>query len=284
MEERIPKYDIDFRKEGQDHFFLHLHDKAVKNRPAIKDPHSHNYYCLSFLYEGQMPHFADLGNTMISSPALLILNIDQVHIHTELAEDCKVITMAFSSEFIYRQNRNLANYIETVFSQPSLQLSTDELYELDRYIKLICLEHNKGENKNIEIIKCLLNVILIQCANLSEKAKKISYNKNDLFINFKDCLNKFYRNNHQVKFYADQLNITTSVLNEIVKKASHKTPKQMIDERLLIEAKRLLYWSDITVREVAWELGFETDGYFIRFFKKHAGITPRDFQKIMQLD
>jgi len=53
----------------------------------------------------------------------------------------------------------------------------------------------------------------------------------------------------------------------------------MIDERLMTEAKRLLYWSDLTIREIAWELGFETDSYFNRFFKKFTGKTPKAFQK-----
>ncbi|RFS15026.1 helix-turn-helix domain-containing protein [Emticicia sp. C21] len=284
MEERIPKCNTDFRKEGQDQFFLYIHDKVDTDHSVITYPHSHNSYFLSFLYEGTMQHFVDLENSTISAPALLVLTIDQVHIDAKLDKDCKVITMAFSSEFIYRQNRKLTNYMETVFSQPFLQLSANDLSELDKYIQLICLENNKGKDKNIEIINYLVNIILIQCANLSEKIKKNTSYKNDLFLDFKDCLNKFYRTNHTVKFYADQLNITTSVLTEIVKRVSNKTPKQIIDERLLIEAKRLLYWSDITVREVAWELGFETDGYFIRFFKKFTGITPGDFQKVMQVD
>ena len=125
----------------------------------------------------------------------------------------------------------------------------------------------------------MLNVVLIQCAELSDKLAKKTYNKNNIFANFKNVLKKHYKSNRQVKFYADKLNVTTEMLTQVVKGACNKTPKQMIDERLLKEAKRLLYWSDITVREVAWELGFKTDGYFNRFFKKFEGQTPKDFQR-----
>jgi AraC-like DNA-binding protein len=279
MEEHIPKYNIDFRKLGQDQFFIHLHEKSEQGRPAITVPHSHNYYCISFLYEGEMVHFADLGNTVISAPALLLLDIDQVHIHADLNEGCRLMTISFSSEFIYRQSRELANYIEAVFSRPYIILSEEEMRELDKYNRLISQENSRGNHRNVEIIKCLLNIVLIQCAALSQKEEKPDFDKIDLFSHFKTAVNKYFRDKHQVKFYADQLNITTSVLTEIVKKTSNKTPKQVIDERLFTEARRLLYWSNITVREVAWDLGFKTDGYFIKFFKKFEGITPKDFQK-----
>jgi AraC-like DNA-binding protein len=58
-----------------------------------------------------------------------------------------------------------------------------------------------------------------------------------------------------------------------------KTAKQIIDERRVTEAKRLLFWNEHTIKEIAWQLNFEDDGYFNRFFKKHTGHTPAVFQK-----
>lgn len=283
MEETIPKYNIDFRKKGQAHFLLHSREKKDNPRQSFTDPHSHNYYCLNLLYDGKVTHFADLQVQEIQGPALLVLNIDQVHIHNDL-KDCKIISMAFSSDFIYGQNKKMGNYMETVFSQSHIKLSDAALAELDKYVQLINLENGKGNQQDFEIIKCLLNIIVIQCARLTEQITKSIGNKQDLFTHFKEVLKKHYKRNHQVKFYANELNITTEVLNQIVKNANHKTPKQMIDERLFTEAKRLLYWSDVTVREVAWELGFETDGYFNRFFKKYAGSTPKKFQNAVHSD
>lgn len=277
-ENRIPNYDIDFRKEGQDHFFIHVQEPG-RLEPSMTDPHSHNYYCLGFLYQGEMAHFADLRKSNVKSPAVLFLNIDQVHIHAQPEINCRAITMAFSAEFVYNHNKNLADHIDTVFSHASLQLSENQLEELDKYIRLICSEYAKGKDKNIEIIQCLLNIILIQCARFVEVGDKAAGAKKDLYTSFRNALKKNYMHNHQVRFYAEKLNTTTAVLNHVVKTASSKTPKQLIDERLFMEAKRLLYWSDATAREVAWELGFETDAYFSRFFKKYSGTTPKDFQK-----
>lgn len=277
-EDRIPKFDIDFTQEGQEQFFLHLKEKNDDFHPGFIDPHSHNYYCLSFLYEGKTLHFADWRNVEMQGPALLILDKDQVHIHTDL-KGCKVVSIAFAPDFIRGQNKRLEAYMETVFSCTQLVLSENELNELDRYIRLMVREYHKADGKDMEIISCLLNIVLIRCAHLVACTSKGISRKKDLFAEFKTMLGKYYRSNHQVRFYAARLHVTPDVLNETVKAACDKTPKQLIDERLLTEAKRLLYWSDITAREVSLELGFETDGYFNRFFKKYTGMTPGEYRK-----
>lgn len=276
MNIKIPQYDIDFTKEGQDHFFLYCKDLKEPSRPASTSPHRHNYYCLSFLYEGQVPDFVDVTYDLIHAPAILILNVEQIHIHTDL-KDCKIVSMAFSPEFLYGQDKKLRLHTETVFTQTSLKLSDGNMDDLDQYIKLI-IQNYKMPDKDPEVIKCLLNILLIKCAKLIENSDLKDAGNKDVFKDFQKLLKKHYRDNHQVKFYADALNITPAVLTQTVKKAGCNTPKEMIDQRLLTEAKRLLYWSDVTVKEVAWELGFETDSYFNRFFKKFTGKTPQAFR------
>lgn len=279
MNKKIPQYDIDFRKEDQDHFFLYSKDRKDSPRPAGSDAHSHNYYVLSFLYEGRVPDFVDLTRDLIRAPAVLMLNVGQVHTHTDL-KDCRMVSMAFSPEFLYGQDKTLSLHTETVFSRTSFRLSPGELEDLDIYIRLLTA-NDKMAGRDPEVIRCLMNILLIKCAKLIGNTEHKSAENNDLFKDFQQLLKDRFRDNHQVKFYADALNITPAVLIQAVKKAGRTTPKEMIDERLLTEAKRLLYWSDITVREVAWELGFETDSYFNRFFKKHTGKTPKVFRSEM---
>lgn len=279
MNINIPQYDIDFTKEGQDHFFLYSKDRKEPSRPANNSPHRHNYYCLSFLYEGQVPDFVDVTYELIHAPALLILNVEQIHIHTDL-KDCKMISMAFSPEFLYGQDKKLRSHTEIVFTQTSLKFSDGVMEDLDQYIKLI-IQNYKMPDKDPEVIKCLLNILLIKCAKLIEHFDLKDAGNKDVFKDFQRLLKKHFRNNHQVKFYADALNIAPAVLTQTVKNAGCKTPKEMIDQRLISEAKRLLYWSDVTVKEIAWELGFETDSYFNKFFKKFTGKTPQAFWREM---
>lgn len=279
MNKKIPQYHIDSRKEVQDRFILYVKECTDNSRPVSADPHSHNYYCLSFLYKGVLSDYVDLTHHVLQAPAVLPQNVDQVHIHSDL-KNCKIVSIAFAPEFLYGQDKRLRMCMETVFAQTSIVLSDHELRELDTYIQLIIINEKHGKQE-LDVIKCLLNILLIKCADFIKASEKHDSGNRDLFKDFQQLLKEHFRNHHQVKFYADALYITTAVLVKTVKKACCKSPKEIIDERLITEAKRLLYWSDITVREVAWELGFETDSYFNKFFKKFTGTTPKLYQKEM---
>ncbi|WP_220762821.1 helix-turn-helix domain-containing protein [Flavobacterium sp. UMI-01] len=281
MENVIPKYNLDFNNKASNYFVIHTHNPYDNKVSSFNHPHSHNYYCLSILYKGKTKHYADFKTKELIGPAVVILNIDQVHIHDN-SSDAEMVSLAFTSEFIYGQSKKIGDHVEFIFSQSFLQLSQANLEEIDTYIKLITLEYNKGVNKNLEIIRCLLTVILILCSELTNENQSDSNKKMEIFSKFTKLLKKQYKSYHQVNYYAESLNISTEVLTRVVKRSCNKTPKQLIDEYLLLEAKRLLYWSNITVREVAWELGFETDAYFNRFFKKFTNTTPKEYQKSKQ--
>lgn len=277
MEEQIQKDNIAFNKETQDEFFIYLGNQHQNTDIASTNATNDNFHCLTLLYEGSITHFADWDKNVITGPAL-ILNNDQLPVNSDFT-GCKVISIAFSSDFVYGQREKSGNYLEAIFSEPHILLAAHELELIDRYIQLICYENERADGKKFQIIGLLINALIIRCAKFIDVNEKVICSKKNIFLNFKYALEKNYRSNHQVGFYADKLNVTTEVLTDAVKRVNNKTPKQMINERLLFEAKKYLHWSDITVREIAWELGFETDGYFNRFFKKFAGTTPKEFQK-----
>ena len=90
---------------------------------------------------------------------------------------------------------------------------------------------------------------------------------------------KNYRKFHQVSDYADLLGIASKTLTKKIKQYHHKTPSDVIKERLILEAKRDLYYTNKQVKEIAYDLGFEDPAYFNRFFKKEAGVAPNRFRE-----
>ncbi|MCI9845540.1 AraC family transcriptional regulator [Flavobacterium pectinovorum] len=273
MDNILPRYNINLKNdfvflEKEDlHQFMHFDLNA----------HSHNYYILSFLYEGKVAHLSDFKHELVSSPAILMLDIDQVHTHPDMS-GCKIVSIAFSTNFISDQQPNFLQKVSKIFSRPFINISSDELNQLDEIIMIMSRECSRV-NKDYELIKSLLYVIIVQCNNLSETYPVFEQNKNGCYDIFKLLLKENFMKQHQVKFYADTLNVSTRVLTRLVKSSTFKTPKQLIDDHLLLEAKRLLYWSEASVKEISWQLGFETDSYFNRFFKKHTGKTPKEFHR-----
>lgn len=273
MDDILATYDLDVKNHfqflaGEDlEKFIHSSDSA----------HSHNYYILSILYEGSLNHLSDFNQELVQSPAILMLDVDQVHTHPDLNR-CKIISIGFSANFIADQNKRLLEIVNKLFSVPFNTIASQELKKLDEIVKMLARENSEAE-LNYELIKALLNVLLIQCLKFSESSTALERYGNTIYSDFRMLLKENFRQQHQVKFYADNLNVTTRILTRNVRSATFKTPKQLIDEHLLLEAKRLLFWSIVPVKEIAWQLGFETDSYFNRFFKKYTGQTPKDFQR-----
>ncbi|MFC0776999.1 helix-turn-helix domain-containing protein [Flavobacterium sp. HJSW_4] len=269
----IPNYSITLQN---DFVFLEkeeLHEFMHSNLAA----HSHNYYILSFLYEGSVSHITDFEQQQVTAPAILMLDIDQVHTHPDMS-DCKIVSIAFSNYFINGQHQKFIEKVGRVFSRPFITISRAELYQLNEIVEIVKREFSAKKN-NQELLQALLNVLIIQCYDLSKSYPAKNEQLEKTYNGFKLLLKENFKKQHQVKFYADSLNVTTRVLTTLVKISTFKTPKQLIEEQLLLEAKRLLYWSNLTVKEVAWQLGFETDSYFNRFFKKHSGKTPKEYHK-----
>src|SRR6186713_1293007 len=272
-----PRTYTESNDRAENSFLLNLIEADNEESVNETKPHSHNMYILSFLYEGTIPHYADFERKPVQAPALLILNPDQIHIHTS-TKGCKIYSLIFSPDFIHGESKELYAFLQSLFSQYTVQLTDQELSEIDTYIqhlRIECEDKNKGD---FMIIKMLVNIIVIYCSKIVNRFIGPVNGKSELYYRFLILLRKKLDKYHQVTEYARDLNVSTDVLNQIVKDRTGKSPKQMIDEQLLLEAKRALYWSEATVKEIGWTLGFETDSYFIRFFKKSTGITPKQYR------
>ena len=100
-----------------------------------------------------------------------------------------------------------------------------------------------------------------------------------LFLFFKYLLETHYRKQKQVSAYAAQLHVTEKRLNQASSKILGKSPKEMIDERVMLEARRLLAHTNESVKEIGFGLGFDEPTNFIKYFRKHSRITPIEFRE-----
>lgn len=242
-------------------------------------PHRHDFYCVSLLIEGKIQHDTDLENHLISAPAIILIGKEQVHVHSK-DENYRTINLCFNPEFLNQKNEN---EWEDLFENVFIPLSLDESKEICDYFKLILAESSKSKSKSKSetILRHLVGIIfnLFKTSLLSKNHLWDRGNNLDLFYNFKAIIRANFRTNTNVKFYADKLNVTTDTLNKTVKKHSDSSPKELINNCRLTEAKRLLYWTEKSIKEISYELGFESDSYFNRFFKKLTGLTPSDFRQ-----
>ena len=97
-------------------------------------------------------------------------------------------------------------------------------------------------------------------------------------------IDKHYINERSTDFYAREVNLSNKRMNELTKKAVGHTVKQLIDQRLLLEAKRMISSGASSFKEIAFSLGFSEASYFTRFFKEQSGCTPEQFRLLLKKD
>jgi len=255
-----------------------------KEKKGIPDePHRHDFYTLLLIKQAEGKHIIDFNEWDLSSSQIAFIKPGQVH---QLVEYEKTLgySMLFSSQFLIERNisncflENLNLYEDT---RP-LTLNSEELGKLMQYADEIFDIHTKNESFKNEAIGALLKLILIRCNNLCSIKKEVLpalESGNALLRDFKELINQKHESFHATTDYASALNITPDHLNRVVKSLTGKTAKAHIQYRIVIAAKRLLYFTELTNKEIGYQLGFSEPANFSAFFKKHEGTSPSKFKK-----
>ena len=143
------------------------------------------------------------------------------------------------------------------------------------------LEVEQNHQFKNQSIGAWLKLFLINCNNYCDKPLELHKNEqgNHILKSFKNQVDTHYKKQHSTSFYAQNLNISTDHLNRVVKSLIGKTAKDYIQSRISISAKRMLYFSGLSNKEIGYELGFKEPAHFSSFFKKCTGQTPSAFKE-----
>jgi AraC family transcriptional activator of pobA len=146
-------------------------------------------------------------------------------------------------------------------------------------------EMQRPELAQHELLVSYLKIFLITAARLKigqqpTAAASIKDDKEPFILQkLKDAIEANFKTKHAPADYAELLYISPKALAKITKSHFNKTLSSLINERIIIEAKRELYLTDKTIKEIAWELGYEDEYYFSRFFKVHADVSPQLYRE-----
>jgi AraC-like DNA-binding protein len=132
------------------------------------------------------------------------------------------------------------------------------------------------------LANCLAGMVAADLVQSKGSESLIGGRKHQTVIRFKQKIQAHYKELKQVKEYASQLHTTPLYLNEIVKEITGFSASYWIHQEIIVEAKRLLYYTDLDIKQIAFELGYEDHAYFSRFFKKNAGMTAGEFRNRKQ--
>jgi AraC family transcriptional activator of pobA len=159
-------------------------------------------------------------------------------------------------------------------SRQKLQLLSDIFIE----------EFNTLDNIQNEMLLVLLKRLIIYVTRLARLGyvpeKKLQDERFHIIRKFNLLVEANFKSEHSVSFYAEQLCKAPKTLSNLFAIFNQKTPSQIVQDRITVEAKRLLSYTDRSIKHITFELGFEDVAYFSNFFKKQTGISPSDFRNL----
>lgn len=283
----LPVYDIcnlsDGPRTGQLLMVDRFGDYLAAHQHLVF-PHKHSFYHLVYFTKGSGTHSIDFINFPVAAGQVYFMVPGQVHSWHFTGEiDGYIIN--FSEAFL---NTFLANarYLEqfAFFSgnakEQVLGVSNEDQAKLVTVFENILAENALAPANKEDMIRALLLQIFILLGRYNADGVPAARSANPLILfQFKKLVDLHYKEKKLPKEYADLLYITPNHLNALSKDLAGRPAGEIIRDRVLLEAKRLLVNASLTVAEIAADLNFADNSYFSRFFKKYEGVTPEDFRK-----
>jgi AraC-like DNA-binding protein len=247
-----------------------------------------NYYSLIWVKEGSgklKTNFSEYGfeeNTLFSFAPYQPFMLSSALV--------KGVAIYFHSDFFCihkHQTEVTCNGVlfNNIYQTPFFKV--DETLEgtLDKVIEQIKAEIQRPGLAQYELLISLMKIFLISASRTKAQQQPdsipstIGAKEPVILQNLKEAIEKDFRSKHTPQDYAIHLNISPNALAKITKAHFNKTLTNLIAERIIIEAKRELYLTNKSVKEVAYELGYEDEYYFSRFFKKNVNISPQAYRE-----
>ncbi|CAN5375758.1 helix-turn-helix domain-containing protein [soil metagenome] len=248
-----------------------------------------NYFSLIWVKEGAGTLKADFSEYEFTSNSLFAFSPYQPYM-IKTQNPIVGIAIYFHPEFfcIYKHHKEVScNGVlyNNIYQPPFVNVDELSVATLQMLCEQIKTEMQNPDLAQYELLISYLKIFLITAARLKtqqqpEAALAVMENKEPFILQkLKDAIEENFRSIHSPSEYADLLYITPKALAKITKSYFNKTLSHIINERIIIEAKRELYLTSKSVKEIAAELGYEDEYYFSRFFKVNADVSPQLYRE-----
>ena len=280
----IPKYSLKQISENNSNLFKiqELNDDYKQSSSIFLTPHRKDYYMLVLVKRGGSRHWVDMVPYTLKPDTFYFSVPHQVHVKEKSAR-MNGILLCFTDEFLAIEENQLLKQLPVIQNPQNgheLNLSAENVDFIEDVLRKMLSEYDQKSDWKNGMLLAYLRVLLIYLSRLyMEQFSEDVPEGKVLLKKFQALIEEQYKELHDVAAYADRLFISAGHLGEVIKQQSGKTAIEHIHERLVLEARRLLFHTDSSIKEIAWQLGFEDASYFNRFFKRLNSETPMHYRK-----
>ncbi len=236
---------------GQKSIQIHVDDRIMELPP-------HHIFCTTYLHKVRIDN---------SAPSLktLLFNREFYCVHTYDSEVSCNGLLFFGSN-----------------TSPVLKLGQDETRRLQTLFSVLKEEFGEADTNQEEMLRILLKRLIIRCTRLAKKQllKQVGRQSDiDLIRNFNVLVEQHFKTKKTVVEYAELLYKSPKTITNVFSRYSQESPLQVIHNRVMMEAKQMLYYTEKSAKEIGFDLGYNDPAQFSKLFKRHTGLTPSQFKK-----
>lgn len=290
---KIPSYELKHNNRDVT-FAIRSMQEVIDLFGTTKDkPHSHQYYTLIWSQNASGRHIIDYREYQMNPDDIFFVCPGQVH-QIEHSPAPKGWVILFSCDFLsenYVSDSFISNLnlFSDIGSTPPIHIEPESAFRLREYVHHIYDVFYGEDVFKFEKIGAWLKLFLLECAPYahqpeSEENPQFLQTGGQIVKKFKLLLEQHFTDWHKVNNYAAALNISADYLNNVVKSSIGSNVKELIQKRIILEAKRLGLHTEFSNKEIAYQIGFNEPSHFSRFFKKHEGRSFSLFREKLNKD
>lgn len=262
-----------------------MEDIYDESKGQIDEPHRHEYYTIIWPQSNvKGKHIIDFNEFEIKKNGIFFIQPGQIH-QLKTESQPKGIVILFNNEFLAKSKieksfiDNLKIFNSYLYNEP-LFVKDFKAAKLNSIVESI-IETAKSINQfTNEALGAYLKLFLIECTSVCDAEIQEDYNKSkQIMEDFKKLIEQNFKIEHKVQFYSDRLVISSGHLNHTIKNEIGLSAKEYIQNRIILEAKRLMLFSNKSAKQISFELGFTDPHHSSKFFKGKTGESITSFIK-----
>lgn len=253
---------------------------------VLESPQRVQFYHIFVFTHGAGRHSIDFTPYEYNDATLLLVSKGQVQ-QFEVRPETRGFLIVFTAEFMYENAtelnvaQSLRVFEHALYSSPCIHMSADQQWLMHRLAQIIYHEYQKPrDNLYNEILRHFLRLIMLQTERILE-ANAIRLRAAPRYrelVAFRRLVEREMATSRSVQYYARQLAVSPKKLNELTQQSLNVSAKDFIEEQVVLESQRLLAQGNVSVKEIAFRLGFHDPTNWTKFFKKHTNVTPAAFR------
>ena len=273
------------------HEHRHFHINRLEAMPIlpsrIKSPHKHQFYEVLLIKEGNTIQNVDYQEFNIQSATLFFISQGQLHLWGKTdRSNIRGYRLMFTEDFFLLNHidKNFLFelvFLDNIYFNPCISVSNEANSTIYKYFDLLFEEYER-DDANSKVLQSLLFLTLTEVQRITthQKSNMVVSKEIGIYKKFLELLEDNFKKHLPIGDYAGKLCLSQKQFTRIIQGITHQSVSDVIKNRIILEAKRLLTCTDMNINQISYELGFEDSAYFARFFRRETQQSPTEFKNI----